>query len=314
MYAVTIVDKELQWSERPEPVPGSMELLVAVKAAGINAGDLLQLAGHYPAPAGSPADIPGLEAAGEVVGVGSGVTRFKVGDRIMAVVGGGAQAERLLVHERCAIAVPEGVPYEVAGAFPEAFTTAHDALFTQAELAMGERVCIHAGAGGVGVAAIQLAVAAGATVTATVRNHEVWAEVALLGAHVIDPEGFGESGPFDVILELIGGPNMADDLAALATGGRITVIGVGGGARTEINLLALMGSRGRIHGSTLRARPLEEKAAAARLVERHVLPLLAEGRVNVPITATFDMAEAASAYERFKAGGKFGKIVLVNDI
>ncbi|HTO01489.1 MAG TPA: zinc-binding dehydrogenase [Microthrixaceae bacterium] len=313
MQAITIVDGSLRWQEHPDPIPGSLELLIAVKAAGINAGDLLQRAGHYPAPPGSPADIPGLEAAGEVIEVGPGVTRFRVGDRVMAVVGGGAQAQRLVVHERCAIPIPDGIPWDVAGGFPEAFTTAHDAIFTQVELAMGERICVHAGAGGVGVAAIQLAVAAGAGVTATVRNRDVWDEVSALGAKVIEPDGFVEHGPFDVILELIGGPNLADDLRALAIGGRITVIGVGAGARSEINLLALMGVRGRIHGSTLRARPLEDKAAAAQLVERHVVPLLADGRVNVPITATFDLADAASAYDRFAAGGKFGKIVLIND-
>lgn len=313
MWAVTITDGELVWAERPDPVPGTGELLVAVRAAGLNAGDLLQRAGRYPAPPGSPADIPGLEAAGEVLAVGPGVTRFGPGDRVMAVVGGGGQAERLTVHERCALPVPDSVGWDVAGGFPEVFTTAHDALFTQAELSMGERLCVHAAAGGVGVAAVQLAVAAGATVTATVRNVDLRDRVAALGARVVEPEGFGGHSPFDVVLELIGAPNLPEDLRALATGGRIAVIGVGAGVKAEVNLLQLMGVRGRIHGSTLRARPLEGKAAAARAVERSVLPLLADGRVTVPVAATFSMSDAAVAYERFAAGGKFGKIVLLND-
>lgn len=313
MHAVTIVDGALEWNERPDPTPGVGELLVAVRAAGINAGDLLQLAGHYPAPPGSPADIPGLEAAGEVVAVGEGVTRFVAGDRVMAVVGGGGQAERIVVHERCAIPVPDTISWTEAGAFPEAFTTAHDALFTQAELSPGERVCVQGAAGGVGVAAIQLAVSAGATVTASVRNPDVRELVAALGATVIDPAGFVAGGPYDVILELVGGPNLPDDLRCLATGGRISVIGVGAGFKTEINLLALMGARGRILGSTLRARPLEEKATAAQLVDRHVVPLLSAGRLTVPITDSFQMSDARSAYDRFAAGAKFGKIVLLND-
>lgn len=311
MHAVTIVDGRLRWLEHDDPVPGTDELLVEVRAAGLNAGDLLQLRGLYPAPPGAPADVPGLETAGTVVAVGSGVRRFAVGDRVMAVVGGGGQAELAVVHERCAIPVPDGVDWPAAGGFAEAFTTAHDALFTQAGLGAGERVCVHGAAGGVGIAAVQLGVAAGATVVATVRNPDLRERVAAMGASVVEPEGFGDAGPFDVILELIGAPNLADDLRALATGGRISVIGVGAGARAEVNLLDLMAQRGRIHGSTLRARPLEDKAAAARAVERHVLALLADGRVTVPVADTFDLADAEAAYERFGAGGKFGKVVLV---
>jgi NADPH:quinone reductase len=311
MRAVTIVDGRLQWREHDDPVPGSGELLVEVHAAGLNAGDLLQLRGLYPAPPGSPADIPGLEAAGSVVAVGPGVQRFDVGDRVMAVVGGGGQSELVVVHERCAIAVPDAIDWPAAGGFAETFTTAHDALFTQAGLGSGERVCVHGAAGGVGVAAVQLAVAAGATVVATVRNPDLRGRVEQLGAAVVAPEEFRSVGPFDVILELIGAPNIPDDLRSLATGGRICVIGVGAGAKTEVNLLELMSRRGRIHGSTLRARPLEEKAAAARSVERHVLPLLGDGRVHVPVAETFRLADAEAAYERFGAGGKFGKVVLV---
>jgi NADPH:quinone reductase-like Zn-dependent oxidoreductase len=230
----------------------------------------------------------------------------------MAVVGGGGQAERCVVHERHLLPAPDGMAWDAAGGFPEVFTTAHDALFTQCRLTVGERVCVHGAAGGVGAAGVQLAVAAGCSVVATVRNAALRSAVASLGATVVEPEGFGAHGPFDVVLELVGGPNLPEDVRALATGGRIVVIGVGGGARSELNLLDLMGKRGSIHASTLRARSLEDKAAAARAVERHVVPLLARGAVRVPVEATFPMADAAAAYERFAAGGKLGKIVLVD--
>lgn len=312
MHAATIDDGALHWREHPDPQPGTGEILVAVRAAGINAGDLLQLAGHYPAPPGSPADVPGLELAGEVVALGPGATRFALGDRVMAVVGGGAQAELAVVHERCALAVPEAMSWAEAGGFPEVFTTAHDALFSQAGLGLGESVCIHGAAGGVGVAAVQLAVQAGGRVTATVRDPSLRDRVAALGATVVDPAGFGDHGLFDVVLELVGGPNLREDIRSLATGGRIAVIGVGAGPKAEISLLDLMAVRGRIHGSTLRARPLEQKAVAADTVRRHVLPLAADRRVTVPVEATFPLSRASEAYDRFRAGGKFGKVVLVD--
>jgi NADPH2:quinone reductase len=311
MYAVTIVDGALEWREHPDPVPGTGEVLVRVRGAGLNGADGLQLLGLYPAPPGSPADIPGLELAGEVVATGPGTQRFEIGDRVMAIVGGGGQAELCVVHERHLLPIPDAVDWPSAGGFAEAYTTAHDALFGQAELAVGERLCVHGAAGGVGIAAVQLGMAAGASVVATVRNEALRDQVAAFGATVVDPEGFGEHGPFDVVLELIGGPNIRDDVKSLATGGRITVIGTGAGAKGELNLLELMGKRGRIHGSTLRARNLEDKALAARGVEKHVLPLLAAGTVTVPVEATYPMAEAARAYEHFAAGGKLGKIVLV---
>ena len=311
MHAVTITDGALAWRERPDPLPGTGELLVQVQAAGVCRGDLMQRDGMYPPPPGTtPPELPGLETAGEVVAVGPGTRRFAVGDRVMAVVTGAGQAELAVVPELVAMPVPDGVGWDRAGGFPENYTTAHDALFTQCGLALGERVCIHGAAGGVGTAGVELAVAAGAEVVATVRNESVRDGVAALGTTAVGPDDFGGHGPFDVVLELVGGINMEANLDALATGGRIAVIGVGAGLSAEISLLTLMGKRGRIHGSTLRARPLEDKAAAARRVERHVLPLLARGAVTVPVAATFPMAEAAAAYERFAAGGKLGKIVL----
>lgn len=312
MRAVTIDDGKLVWAERPDPEPGSEDLLVRVRAAGVNGADLHQRAGFYPAPPGSPGDIPGLEFAGEVVAVGSNVRRFSEGDRVMAVVGGGGQAEYALVHERHALPVPENLSWPEAGGFPEVFTTAYDALFTQGELRMGEQLLVHGAAGGVGTAAVQLGVLCGAKVTGTVRDERLRNEVWGLGAEAIPPDSFTEGGPYDVILELVGAPNLSGNLEALATGGRICVIGVGAGASGELNLLALMGKRALIRGSTLRARSLEEKAAAARLVETHVLPSLESGRVHVPVHETFPLAEAEAAYERFAAGGKLGKIVLVS--
>jgi putative PIG3 family NAD(P)H quinone oxidoreductase len=313
MRAATIRDNEIVIEQHPDPEPGKGEVLVRVHAAGLNGADMMQRRGLYPAPPGSPVDIPGMELAGEVAALGPGVERFEVGARVMAIVGGGAQAELCLVHERQLMPVPEELDWVAAGGLPEVFATAHDAIFTQGELRTGEHLLVHGGAGGVGTAAVQLGHAAGARVTATVRNEAHREEVAQLGASVIAPEGFAERGPFDVILELVGAPNMPENLTALATSGRITVIGVSAGAKSELNLLALMGKRARIHGSTLRARTLEDKALVARLLEREVLPLFATGELRVPIADTFPLDEAAAAYERFAAGGKLGKVVITID-
>jgi NADPH:quinone reductase len=310
MRAVTIKDQELVLEEHPDPTPGTGEVLVRVRAAGVNGADMHQRRGMYPAPPGSPQDIPGLELAGEVAALGPGALRFKEGDSVMAVVGGGAQAELAVVHERVLMPVPNGLSWPEAGGLPEVFTTAYDAVFSQAGLQPGEHLLVHGGAGGVGTAAIQLAVATGARATATVRNPELRVRVGELGATVIAPEGFGEHGPFDVVLELVGAPNLKENVNALATGGRIAVIGIGGGAKGDLHLGALMGKRGRIHASTLRARPLEEKAVCARELERSVLPLFESGALRVPVAATYPIHEAPQAYERFEAGGKLGKIVL----
>jgi NADPH2:quinone reductase len=311
MRAVTLRDGELTVEEHDDPEPGAGEVLVRVRAAGLNGADMMQRRGLYPAPPGAPQDIPGLELAGEVEALGRGASRFADGDRVMAVVAGGGQAERAIVHERALMGVPEALGWPQAGGFSEVFTTAQDALFTQAQLKPGERLLVHGAAGGVGTAAVQLGRATGADVTATVRNEELRPGVEELGAHVVAPDGFEEQGQFDVVLELVGAPNLAANLGSLASCGRIVVIGVGGGAKAELNLLALMGKRGRIMASTLRARPLEEKADAMRKVEKHVLPLVEAGTVKVPVAETFPLDEAEAAYERFASGGKLGKIVLM---
>jgi len=311
MRAAVIADGDVSVQERPDPEPGAGEVLVRVRAAGLNGADMHQLKGGYPAPPGSPPDIPGLELAGEVAALGPGAERFAQGDRVMSIVGGGGQAELCVVHERQLMRVPEVFDWTQAGGVPEVFTTAHDAVFTQAGLRAGERLLVHGGAGGVGTAAVQLGRAAGAHVTATVRNEQLRDAVRELGAHeVLAPDDYADRGPYDVVLELIGAPNVPDSLNALNTGGRIVVIGVGGGFKAELNLLALMGKRASIMASTLRPRPLEGKAVTARAMERSVLPLLARGDVRVPVAETFPLDQVHDAYERFAAGGKLGKIVL----
>ena len=297
--------------ERPDPVPGDTELLVAVRAAGVNGADLAQRRGEYPPPPGWPADVPGLELAGEVVGVGGRVTRFAPGDRVMALVGGGAQATLATVDETHALPMPSGLPWPQAGGFPEVFTTAFDALFSQGGLALGERLLVSGAAGGVGTAAVQLAAAAGARVVATVRDAALRDAVAELGAAgAVAPGDEVTHGPYDVVLELVGGDDLAAALPSLAPRGRVLVIGTGAGVRLDLDLRLLMSRRVQIRGSTLRARTLAEKAAAIQAVRVSVLPLLADGRVRVPVCATFPLDQVELAYERFAAGGKLGKVVL----
>jgi NADPH2:quinone reductase len=308
--AVTIRDGKLSVENHPDPEPGTGEVLVRVRAAGLNGADMMQRKGHYPAPPDAPQDIPGLELAGEVAAVGPKAHRFSVGDRVMGITGGGGQAELAVVHERILMPVPEELSWNEAGGTPEVFTTAHDGVFTQAGLVAGERLLVHGGAGGVGTAAIQLGHAIGARVTATVRNPELREQVSHLGAMVIDPDGHAEHGPFDVILDLVGAINLEENLRAIEIGGRIMVIGTGAGATGEINLGILMMKRARLLGSTLRARPLELKALATRGVERSVLPLISSGAVKVPIAQVYPLEEAVAAYDHFAGGGKLGKIVL----
>jgi NADPH:quinone reductase len=310
MRAVTIKDGNLSVEDHLDPAPGAGEVLVRVKAAGLNGADMMQWRGFYPAPPGAPPDIPGLELAGEVIERGPAAERFAVGDRVMGIVAGGGQAELAVVHERILMPVPSSLEWIEAGGVPETFTTAHDGIFTQAGLKPGERLLVHGGAGGVGTAAIQIARASGSRVTATVRNADHRDAVAALGAEVIAPDGFADHGPFDVILELVGAPNMPGNLEALALWGRIMVIGISAGAKAEVNLGLAMQRRARIYNSTLRPRPLEEKAMTARAMERSVLPMLASGAARVLVAATYPLEEAVAAYDRFAAGGKLGNIVL----
>jgi NADPH:quinone reductase len=311
MRAVTFRDQAVAIEEHPDPTPSAGELLVRVRAAGINGADVHQMRGMYPAPPGSPPDIPGLEFAGEVAEIGPGVLRFEPGDRVMGVVGGGGQAELITVNERLVMPIPDELDWDAAGGTPEVFTTAHDALFTQAGLETGERLLVHGAAGGVGMAGVQLGQMVGARVTATVRNEANREKIAALGINAIGPEGFDDHGPFDVILELVGAPNLPGDLKALASCGRLCIIGIGAGAKAEVNLGLLLAKRARVYGSTLRSRSLEDKAVAARAVEKMVLPGFVSGDLSVPVSATFPLDDAVAAYEHFQASGKLGKVVLM---
>ncbi|MGA8296924.1 MAG: zinc-binding dehydrogenase [Acidimicrobiales bacterium] len=312
MRAVVIAGHQVTVCDRADPEPADHDLLVRVEAAGLNRADLLQVAGRYPPPNGVDPDIPGMDVAGEVIATGPAVEWFSPGDRVMGLVAGAAQAELALVDERAALKVPEQMSWAEAGGFPEIFCTAHDALVNQCELQKGERVLVSGAAGGVGVAAIQLALALGAeVVVATVRDEARRDEVAALGAEAVSPDQGFRRGPFDVVVELVGAPNVGEDLEALATGGRVAVIGVGGGSRTEIDLFVLMNRRARLMGSMLRPRSIAEKQSVIEGVARDVLPLIESGKVRVPVDSTFALSDADAAYRHFAEGGKFGKIVLV---
>lgn len=306
---------------RPEPGPGQVR--VRVRAAGVNRADVLQRRGLYPAPAGWAADVPGLEFAGEIDATGLGVARWSVGDRAMGLVGSGGYAEFVVVHEREAMRVPEGMSWEEAAAIPEVFVTAHDALFTRARLGLGETVLVHAIGSGVGTAALQLAKAAGAQVLGTSRSGWKLERATELGLDAgIDPAagGFvdavrGATGGrgADVVLELVGGPYLADDLRCLAPQGRIVLVGLTGGRTAELDLGVLLGARATVIGTTLRARPLEEKIDAARRFERHAGPLFAAGRLHPVVDRVLPFAEAAEAHRAMEADENFGKIVMIWD-
>ena len=287
MRAAAIVDNRIVVEERPDPVAAEGELLVRIHASGVNGADLGQRAGSYPPPPGVT-DIPGLECAGET----------EDGRRVMALLPGGGHAELVAVDERHVLDVPDGWSWPEAGGFVEVFATAHDALFTQAQLLGGERLLVNGAAGGVGTAAVQLAIAAGAEVTANARHHHD--ELRALGADDT------VEGAYDVILELIGGENLAANVERLAPQGRIAVIGVSAGRQGLIDFGLLMRARGRIHGSHLRGRSAAEKAEVMRLLGE----TLARHDFHVPVDTTFPLDEAQDAYERFAAGGKFGKLVI----
>jgi NADPH:quinone reductase-like Zn-dependent oxidoreductase len=313
MRAVVFNEGELEVVEHDDPVPELTEVLIDVAAAGINAADLLQRRGLYPAPPGAPADIPGMELAGVVAGCGRLVAGFEVGERVMAIVGGGGQAERCCVDASHLLRTPEQISDAEAGGFPEAFATAHDALVTRGRLAAGQRLLVTGAAGGVGTAAVQLGAALGAHVVATIRDPARRADVEALGAAAaIDPQAVTDHGPYDVVLELVGAASLtAGVLGSLATDSRVVVIGVSGGARIELDLLGLMSRRASISGATMRGRSVAEKAAVTEAVRRDVLGLLAQGLVRVPLLETFALDDAAAAYDRFAAGSKLGKIVLL---
>jgi NADPH2:quinone reductase len=313
MQVAEITEKAVRPGTREDPVPGLGQALIRVHGAGVNGADPVQVAGFYPPPpeAGVPEDIPGMELAGELIESRAPVPRFEPGARVMAIVAGAAQAELAVVDERQLMPVPDLLDWTQAGGFPEVFATAYDALVGQAKLRSGQRLLVNGAGGGVGTAAVQLGHVLGADVTASVRNEKNRAAVEELGANrALAPDEAFAAGPFDVILELVGGPNLVDDVKALAAWGTIVVIGVSAGSEGTLDLRRLMTKRGTVRASTLRYRAPEEKALLARELETHVLPLVADGRLRVPIEAEFPLAEVAAAYERFSAGGHVGKIVV----
>jgi NADPH:quinone reductase len=304
----------VRFGERPDPVPGDHEVLVAARFAGINWADVAQRAGHYPAPPGSPADIPGLEVAGVVQAAGPGVRAWSAGDRVFGIVGGGGLADRVRVHERHLAAVPANLGEDLAAAVPEAYATAHDAVFTRCGLQLGEVLLVTGANGAVGSAAVQLGLAAGARVVASVRSAGAGDALAGAGAIVASPDKIAEQlaalGGADVVLELIGAQNLESDLRVLAVKGRIVVVGTPAGADGAISLRALMGKRASLYGTMLRARPLEEKAAAVQAFARSVVPLLAAGRALPKIDRVFPAAEVAAAFDYLVQPGKSGKVLL----
>ncbi len=311
----------LSLADVPEPVPGPDELLVRVRASALNRADLLQCMGLYPAPPGAPADIPGLEFAGEIDAVGERVRTHRVGDEVMGIVGGGAFAEKLVLHEREAIRLPARATMETAAAIPEAFFTAFDALVLQAGLMPGENVLIHAVASGVGTAASQLAAALGARVVGTSRSEAKLKRCEDLGVsmgiRVTDPPRFAEEvkAAFggrgaDVVLELAGGDYLDESIAAAAPRARIVLIGLLAGTRAELNLAAVLQKRVSIVGTTLRSRPIEEKIALALAFERHALPLFDAGKLEPVIDSVEKMDHVADALRRIAENRTVGKIVL----
>jgi NADPH:quinone reductase-like Zn-dependent oxidoreductase len=302
------------FEERPDPTPGTGEVVVAARYAGLNPADLIQRAGNYPAPPGSPADIPGLETAGTVVARGPGANRFQEGDRVFGIVGGGGLADRVAVHERHLTRVPDTLGEQEAAAVPEVFITAHDAIVTQAELGLGDVLLVNGANGGVGLAGVQIGRAAGARVFANVRSENARGPLADLGAEVVTPDDAAErvqaAGGADVVLELVGAPYLELDFQALALKGRIVVVGAGGGGDAQLSLRSLMGRRGRIMGTGLRMRPPEEKAAAVLAFEHQVVPLLADGRARAIVDSVFPAAEATAAFDRLASSGKLGKVLI----
>ena len=306
----------------PDPRPQRGEVLVRVRAAGLNRADLLQRRGLYPPPPGVREDVPGMELAGEVVEVGEGVLTVGVGERVMALTAGEAQAELAVVQERMLVPVPERLSWEEAGATMEAFVTSHDALFTLGELRPGWPVLLHAVGSGIATAALQLARAAGAKVIGTSRSSEKLERAKALGldhgilasrheARFADEvkrvtDGVGAR----LILDFVGAAYASENLASLGEGGRLVVIGMLGGTQAQLDLSVLLRKRAEIVGTVLRPRPLEEKIAATHLFARDVLPLLAAGQVKPLVEAALPMHRAREAHERMERNDSFGKLVL----
>ena len=311
MIAVVVVDGRLEVVERPNPQPGPYDVVVEVAGAGVNAADLLQRRGLYPAPPGWPVDVPGLELAGIVVAVGEAVNEDHLGRRVCAIVGGGGQASHCVVPVEHLIDVPDGIDLVAAGGFAEAFLTAHDALVSQASLDSADRVLISGAAGGVGSAALQIAARRGAHVIAVTRTTQFHDELRRLGAaQTVTLDEVPSLEPVDLVLELVGAPHLELAQRVLAPRARVVVIGVGGGARVDLDLRTIMSRRARITGSTLRARTRDEKAAVSARAREDLEADWSRGTLRVILARTFELTEVSAAYEYFSRPGKFGKVVL----
>ena len=296
---------------------------VRVRAAGLNRADILQRLGRYPAPPGYPQDIPGMEFAGEVEEVGDEVRDWKIGDRVFGIIGGGGQAEYVTVPANHLARIPDRLDWAQAAAVPEVFMTAHDALFTQCEVTIGEHVLIHAAGSGVGTAAIQLVKAAGAFAYGTSRTKDKLEranEFGLTASIVVDgdPAQFADASKqwtggagVNVVLDLVGAAYLNANLQSLATKGRLIFVGTTSGSKAEIDYSIVMHKRLRMMGTSLRIRSLEEKATATRLFAEQVVPLLASGAARPVIDRIFPMAEVRAAHERIESNESFGKVVLM---
>jgi putative PIG3 family NAD(P)H quinone oxidoreductase len=310
----------LQLREVPRPDPGERQILVAVAATAINRADLLQRRGGYPAPAGWPSSIPGLEYAGTVEAVGAGVTRFGPGDRVMGIVGGGSYAEYVAVDEREAIPVPASLDFEQAAAVPEAFITAHDAIIVQAGLAAGESLLIHAVGSGVGTAAIQLAKATGARTYGTSRSQwkldrarEFGLDVAINTAthdFAAVIEGDTAADGANVILDLVGGDYLPGNIRCVARHGRIIIVGLVAGATATLDMRALMAKRALIRGTVLRSRTPAEKAEVIHAFAEYALPKFETGALRPVVDRVLKLADAAEAHRLIEASDIYGKVVL----
>ena len=304
----------------PTPSPGAGEVLVRVRAAGINRADVLQRMGQYPAPPGAPADVPGLEYAGEVEALGAGADGWKVGDRLMGLVPAGGYAEYVTVNEAVALRVPAAWTFEQAAAVPEAFITAHDALVRQMGLRSGETVLIHAVGSGVGTAAVQLARAYGARTLGTSRSAHKLERARSLGLEVginSATEDFAQAvrrhtdgAGVDIVLDLVGAPLLAGSIQALARGGRMIVVGLTGGRSAPLDLGAVLSKRLTIVGTVLRARTLAEKINVTAHFAAEVMPLLEGGIVHPVVEKSYPLAAAAEAHRRLESNEVFGKLVL----
>jgi putative PIG3 family NAD(P)H quinone oxidoreductase len=322
MRALTITDRGLAVADRPDPVPGPGEVVVRVHGAGLNRADLAQAAGRYPAPAGSPQDVPGLEFAGIVVGRGAGVKSPSVGERVFGITGGGAQAELLVVPAAQCATVPDVLDLVSAGGVPEAFVTAHDAMVTQAALTAGETMLVHAVGSGVGTTALQLGKAMGATVVGTSRSPDklerarsLGLDHAILTGRDVEPAALADeitarAGPVDVTLELVGGDYLETDVRAAAYRGRIVLIGTLAGGRSALDIGSVMFKRLRVFGTMLRGRDAADKAAATAAFVDDVVPFLASSVVTPVVARTFALDDAPAAYELLAADSVFGKIIL----